>query len=145
MPTGSMNMLFFSSTSTPLYSTGWMPSVPGQYFGTCFFLVVLAIIFRALMAYKHKWEHRVMDKASNRRYVVVRGRPSIAERPQNGSSDAPIDSEESKGGTLVTAHGVEECVRIVKSHVRPVQPWRWRVDLPRAAIVTVVVGIGYLL
>ncbi|OAK94795.1 hypothetical protein IQ06DRAFT_233481 [Phaeosphaeriaceae sp. SRC1lsM3a] len=45
-----MAMTFFTSTTTPLYSTSWMPTSTGQYAGTCVFLITLAAIFRALVA-----------------------------------------------------------------------------------------------
>ncbi|RDW59948.1 hypothetical protein BP6252_13035 [Coleophoma cylindrospora] len=46
----SMSMTFFTSTTTPLYSTSWTPSSVGVYAGTCIFLIVFAAIFRALLA-----------------------------------------------------------------------------------------------
>jgi copper transporter 1 len=46
----SMAMIFFTSTSTPLYSMSWMPNSIGQYAGTCIFLIAFAAIFRALLA-----------------------------------------------------------------------------------------------
>lgn len=45
-----MMMVFFTGTKTPLYSTAWTPSSTGQYAGTCIFLIVLAVIFRAILA-----------------------------------------------------------------------------------------------
>ncbi|KAH7410354.1 Ctr copper transporter [Phaeosphaeria sp. MPI-PUGE-AT-0046c] len=45
-----MAMTFFTSTTTPLYSTSWTPTTTGQYAGTCIFLITLAAIFRALLA-----------------------------------------------------------------------------------------------
>ena len=46
----SMKMVFFSAANTPLYSSAWMPSGAGQYVGTCFFLIILAFLFRCLLA-----------------------------------------------------------------------------------------------
>jgi hypothetical protein len=43
-------MTFFTSTSTPLYSSSWTPASTGQYAGTCIFLIAFAAIFRALLA-----------------------------------------------------------------------------------------------
>ncbi|KAK5745967.1 hypothetical protein LTR17_001097 [Elasticomyces elasticus] len=45
-----MMMVFFSAKNTPLYSTAWTPGTTGQYVGTCIFLIVLACIFRGLIA-----------------------------------------------------------------------------------------------
>ena len=82
-------------------------------------------------------EKRWLDEASNRRYIVVAGRSPEAERISEDS--------DAKTGTLLTKRGVEETVRVVTRKVRDVQPWRFSVDVPRAAAVTVMVGIGYLL
>ncbi|EMC95525.1 hypothetical protein BAUCODRAFT_71120 [Baudoinia panamericana UAMH 10762] len=60
-----MIMVFFSSSSTPLYSERWTPKTTGQYAGTCIFLIILATIFRALLAVRGnidtlmaRWHHR---------------------------------------------------------------------------------------
>ncbi|EME50332.1 hypothetical protein DOTSEDRAFT_120864 [Dothistroma septosporum NZE10] len=45
-----MMMVFFTATDTPLYSMAWMPKSTGQYAGTCIFLILLAIVFRSLLA-----------------------------------------------------------------------------------------------
>ncbi|KAF2221278.1 Ctr copper transporter [Elsinoe ampelina] len=45
-----MMMTFFTSSSTPLFAENWTPSSTGQYVGTCIFLIVLAVIFRGLVA-----------------------------------------------------------------------------------------------
>ena len=137
MDMSSMNNVFYGSTSTPLYSMGWVPASTGSYAGTCIFLIILATVFRCLGAGKHILEHRWVDKELNRRYVVVRGIPQEAERIERGN--------ESKKGFLVTERGVEEHVKVVKRHTRTVMPWRLSVDLPRALYATVMVGVGYLL
>ena len=133
----TMDVVFFTSTSTPLYSSAWEPKSTGAYAGTCIFLIVLAVIFRSLLAGKRILEHRWRDKELNRRYVSVRGLPTEAER---------INADgEGKNATLVSERGVEEHVRVVRRHKRSVTPWRFGVDLPRAAYVTVIAGVGYLL
>ena len=53
--------------------------------------------------------------------------------------------ERSKDGVLISERGVEEEVRVVRSHKRPAMPWRFSSDLPRAAYVTVIAGVAYLL
>ena len=45
-----MKMTFFTSATTPLFASSWTPVTTGQYAGTCVFLIVLATIFRALLA-----------------------------------------------------------------------------------------------
>lgn len=45
-----MPMTFFTSTTTPLYTTAWTPKTAPQYALTCLFLVLLCIVFRGLLA-----------------------------------------------------------------------------------------------
>ena len=132
-----MKMTFFSSSSTPLYSSAWTPHGTGQYAGTCIFLILLAAFLRALFALKHLTEKRWLDRALNRRYVVVAGKLPEAEKTSEdgGSSTA----------TLLGKRGVEERVRVVRRAVREAQPWRLSVDVPRAALITVMAGVAYLL
>ena len=49
MPT-AMPMTFFTSTTTPLYTTAWKPTTPSHYALTCLFLILLCMVFRALLA-----------------------------------------------------------------------------------------------
>lgn len=137
MDMSMMDMVLFGSNRTPLYSSAWTPSSTGSYAGTCIFLVILAVIFRGLLAGKHILEHRWLDKELNRRYVTVQGIPSEEERI-NADKDG-------KNMVLRSERGVEERVRVVRSHVRTVTPWRLSVDFPRAVYVTVTAGVGYLL
>ena len=132
-----MNNVFFSSTSTAIYSNAWIPTSTASYAATCIFLITLALIFRCLFAGKHILEHRWLDKALKRRYVAVRGVPKEVERIGTDN--------ETKDGFLITERGVEEHIKVVKSHTRPVMPWRMSVDISRAAYVTLMTGVGYLL
>jgi len=136
MLASDMAMVFFNSHSTPLYSMGWMPSGAGGYAGTCIFLIFLSVILRLLMVTKAMMEARWRDQAWKRRYIVVDGRTPASERLSK--------DPDAKNGIL-TANGVEETVRIVQNAVSGVQPWRFSVDLPRAMMVTVMGGVGYLL
>ncbi|CZT20978.1 related to Ctr copper transporter [Ramularia collo-cygni] len=45
-----MMMTFFTATTTALYADSWTPATSGQYIGTCIFLIVLAAIFRGIVA-----------------------------------------------------------------------------------------------
>lgn len=132
-----MAMTFFTSTHTPLYSNSWTPTTTAAYAGTCIFLILLATLFRTSFALSHRLERYWLDRHLNRRYVVVAGRPSEKVRV-SGDADA-------RSALLVSAAGVEEDVRVVRRHLRATPPWRLSVDLPRALIVTVVAGMGYLL
>lgn len=50
MDMSQMIMTFFTSTTTPLYSKDWTPNGEGQYAGTCIFLIILAFLFRGILA-----------------------------------------------------------------------------------------------
>ncbi len=132
-----MTMTFITSHTTPLYSTQWTPRSRAGYAGTCIFLIVLAVMFRLLLASKHRLERAWLDRDLNRRYVVAAGR--------RREKDIVTDDGDARSAMLVSAAGVEEEVRVVRRHVRGPIPWRISVDLPRAAIVTVLAGVGYLL
>jgi copper transporter 1 len=138
MSMGSMgSMVFHTSTHDPLYSTRWTPHSAPAYAGTCIFLILLAALWRGSFAFKAIVERRWLDAALKRRYVVIAGKPREAERVSQES--------EGKGVVLLTERGVEEEVRVVRSKARAVMPWRWSVDLPRAFMVFVISGVGYLL
>jgi len=136
MDASEMVMAFFNSRETPLYSKNWAPSTTGGYAGTCIFLIILTVVYRSLFAVKHILESRWADKAWDRRYVVVAGKQPVSEQAR---TDPDLKT------AILTANGVEESVKIVHRPARGVQPWRFSVDLPRALLVTVMAGIGYLL
>ena len=130
-----MAMAFFTATNTPLYSEAWTPQNAGQYAGTCIFLIVLAITLRGIFTIKNFLEARALETAMKRRYIVVAGEKAITEQSNDASSMTGI----------LTANGMQEDVRIVSAPVKLVQPWRFSVDLPRAALMMVATGVGYLL
>ncbi|EME49509.1 hypothetical protein DOTSEDRAFT_68319 [Dothistroma septosporum NZE10] len=137
----SMSMVFTTDHSTPLYSSAWTPSGTGAYAGTCIFLVVLGVISRLLLAYRHALEEKWHDKAVQRRYIVVAGENATEREGQLGPS-----AEKSDEATLTT-RGMDETVRVVRTPRGSLQstPWRFSTDLPRACIFTVQAGVGYLL
>ncbi|KXT03661.1 hypothetical protein AC578_5177 [Pseudocercospora eumusae] len=55
MGMADMMMTFFTSTSTPLYSESWTPNTTGQYVGTCIFLIILAALFRGIIAIRQNF------------------------------------------------------------------------------------------
>jgi Ctr copper transporter family len=132
-----MDMTFADSHTTPLYSANWAPSSAGGYAGTCIFLIILASTLRCLFAFKAVMEQRWLARARSRRYVVVKGRGTEAEKFESDPS--------AKIGGLMTTNGVEERVKIVRSNARGALPFRLSVDLPRAALVMVIAGVSYLL
>ncbi|KAF1358887.1 low affinity copper transporter [Lizonia empirigonia] len=130
-----MTMAFFTATNTPLYSEAWTPQNTGQYAGTCIFLIVLAITLRGIFTAKSLLEAKALGAAMKRRYVVVAGEKTVLEQKDDTSSMTGI----------LTTNGMQEDVRIVSAPVKLVQPWRFSVDLPRAALMMVATGVGYLL
>lgn len=130
-----MQMSFFTATNTPLYSEGWTPSSAGAYAGTCIFLILLAILLRVVLTARAWLDAKAQAAALKRRYVVVADQQTVGDKANDASSMTGI----------LTANGVEEHVRVVSAPVSHTQPWRFSVDLPRAFITTIGVGIGYLL
>lgn len=136
MDASEMNMVFFSSLRTPLFSSQWTPASSGSYAGTCIFLIFLAFLYRGTFFLKSYLEHQWALAALNRRYVVVADKTPVAER---------VSRDSEARDAVLTANGLEEPVRIVQQRQPVMQPFRFSVDLPRAGIVTLMAGIGYLL
>jgi copper transporter 1 len=135
---GHMGMAssFIAATNTPLYSEAWTPSSAGAYAGTCIFLIILAIVLRAIFTAKAFLDARALHSALKRRYVVV--------ADQQSPSDKAFNDASSMTGILTT-NGLQENVRMIQAPVKATQPFRFSVDLPRAALMTVATGVGYLL
>jgi hypothetical protein len=85
MPT-TMPMTFFTSTTTPLYTTAWKPTTPSHYALTCLFLVLLCIVFRALLAARCNLQVflQVLDRV---------GRKKAAERGPSCCAEGEVDEE----------------------------------------------------
>ena len=133
---GGSGAIFVFSDSTPLYSSSWTPTSAGSYAGTCIFLLFLASILRGLFAVRSVLEQRWLAKARSRRYVVVKGR---------GTEASKIDADPSSNKGVLVANGVEENVKVLRSDARGTVPFRLSVDVPRAGLVTVIVGVSYLM
>jgi hypothetical protein len=134
MTASMMEMVFFSSTNTALYSSMWVPKNIGQYAGTCIFLILLATILRALLAVK-AWKEAVwLDAEFKRRYVTVAGKLPKSER---------ISSDSKR--MILTENGVEEEVMVVAKSGMEVRPWRLSIDPVRALLDTIIAGVGWLL
>lgn len=82
---------------------------------------------------EHHWRARHLK----RRYIIVAGKTTEA-----GRIDADPDA---KLASLVTAQGVEENVKVVRSICNGPIPWRFSVDLPRAGLFLCIAGVSYLL
>ena len=132
----AMQIVFFTSTNTPLYSASWTPSGTGQYAGTCIFLIILASIFRALFALRAVQERKWQKMESRRRYVIV----AVEEQEKKRRSR----EEESKmSGSCENSD--EASMEVPKKEVSGVRPWRTSQDIPRACLDVVIAGVGYLL
>lgn len=131
-----MPAVFTTSQTTSLYSLAWTPASAGAYAGTILFLVLLAVLFRCLLAAKAFQETRWLDAELNRRYVVVQGKQSLA---------ATVSRDSLAKRMTLSENGVEEDVMVLKKRHTHVRPWRLSVDPLRALLDTVIVGVGYLL
>jgi len=133
-----MMSVFQTVMATPLYSERWTPSTAGTYAATCIFLILLAALFRGLLAAKWWQENRWLDRELNRRYVVVNGKAPLAENLSR-------DSLAKHANMVLSENGIEENVVVVKKRTFGARPWRLSVDPVRAVIDTVIAGVGYLL
>ena len=73
---------------------------------------------------------------------MIAGEAAEQREKQFGFGDAEKTEE-----ALLTARGVEERVRVLRTSRRGIetQPWRFSTDLPRACVFVVQAGVGYLL
>ena len=131
-----MPMTFQNTPSTPLFSMAWTPNSTGAYAGTCVFLVILAVLFRVLLALKALQEARWIDAELHRRYVAVAGKPG---------QKAQIAADKDAKALVLSENGVEEEVMVVQRSGVVARPWRLSVDPARAVVDTVIAGVGYLL
>lgn len=136
MDMSMMSMTFFVSKTTALYSNMWTPKTDAGYAGTCIFLILLATLFRGLLAVKAWKESAWLAEETNRRYVTVAGKGTKADR---------LSMESDMKNMTLTENGVEENVMVVKTRTMGVRPWRLTVDPVRAAMDTVIAGVGWLL
>ncbi|KAK4102115.1 hypothetical protein N658DRAFT_351884 [Parathielavia hyrcaniae] len=135
----TMMAVFQTSMGTSLYSAAWTPSSTGTYAATCIFLVVLAALFRGMLALKARQEHRWLDRELDRRFVVVDGKAPLAQSLSR-------DSLAKNATVVLSENGAEENVLVVRRNTTAhSRPWRLSVDPVRAVIDTILAGVGYLL
>ncbi|KAI1320162.1 Ctr copper transporter family-domain-containing protein [Xylariaceae sp. FL0255] len=132
----TMAMVFNTNLKTALYSNSWTPENAAAYTGTILFLIMLAVLFRVLLAGKSILEARWLETEMNRRYVVVQGKLPLAEK---------IARDEMATRMTLTENGVEEDVLVVERKNKPIRPWRLSVDPLRAALDTLLAAVGYFL
>ncbi|KAF1345039.1 Ctr copper transporter [Delphinella strobiligena] len=113
-------MTFFTSTSTPLFSMTWTPKTTGQYAGTCIFLIVISLIFRAIIALRSYMEASTWSRSP------------LSSVPEAYKS-FPKSAEDGDGCAVDTQARAT------------VQPWRVGVEGSRAVLDVMIVGVGYLL
>jgi hypothetical protein len=115
-----MAMNFFNSYDTPLFSLDWTPTNGGQYAGTCIFLIVLAIIFRFILALRSNMS-TVAAAAARRRETAL-----LVKTAAESSDDDRVSRE--------------------GQHI-PHAKARWTLNdaLITASIDTTLAGVGYLL
>jgi len=131
-----MMAVFKNSMTTSLYSASWTPSTTGQYAGTCIFLIVLGVVFRCILAFKGWQERRWLEAEFNRRYVVVNGKPPLAENISRDSMSKKL---------VLSENGVEENVMVIQKRTATIRPWRLSIDPIRAVLDTIIAGVSYLL
>lgn len=136
MDMSMMSMTFFVSKTTALYSSMWTPTTDAGYAGTCIFLLILAFLFRGLLAIKAWKESAWLAAETNRRYVTVAGKGTKAER---------LSMESDSKNMVLTENGIEENVMVIKTRTMAVRPWRLSVDPIRAVMDTVIAGVAWLL
>jgi hypothetical protein len=115
-----MAMNFFNAYDTPLFSLDWVPTNGGQYAGTCIFLIVLAVIFRFILALRSNMS-AVAAAAARRRETALLVKTAAE------SSDEDRASREAQHGP--------------RSQAR----WTLNDALITASIDTTLAGVGYLL
>ena len=119
MSMADMMMVFFTSTSTPLYSKAWTPSSTGAYAGTCIFLIALTVVLHTLLAVRSNLP-AVLGWATHRSQTDI----------------LRSDYDKISGGQGLVAGPVKTAAQ---------RPWRINEAVTRALLDTVVAGVAYLL
>lgn len=132
----SMSMSFTNSHHTPLFAAAWTPLSPAAYAGTCIFLIILAIVGRALVAFKAVMERHWLASHLNRRYAVIANKNSEA-----GS----ISSDQEIKTVSLAGQSMTESVKVIHGISDDPFPWRFSVDVPRAILFLCIAGVSYLL
>jgi len=123
-----MVMLFTTASNTPLYSAAWTPNKPGHYAGTCIFLIILAVMYRLMSAYKNVVEQK-WARAEQHREIIIASKSAESRRSSDGGKEEA--DEETAAVEAYLGWGT--------------RPWRWSVDLPRAAGTTLITAVSYFL
>ncbi|KAI1118400.1 hypothetical protein F5Y14DRAFT_447273 [Nemania sp. NC0429] len=123
MTSEDMAMVFFQNMVTPLYSLAWTPNSTHAYAGTCIFLIVLAVIHRALMAL---------------RSIAFDGNSNLVARAHAASDKESLASERIRPPQM---GNLAQQLREKRSR----HPFLVSVELGRSLLEVFIGGIGYLL
>lgn len=83
-----MNMVFFTSTTTLLWTKSFAPETTGQYSGVCIFLIAFASILRMLLALRVNF-YSIRDGLRRRRTKGL-----LVESPASDISNRPWRANE---------------------------------------------------
>lgn len=129
MSMADMAMTFFTSSRTPLFSDDWTPKSPGQYVGTCIFIIALSIILRVLLAMRPILEARMWSRTA----------AAAAAASLKGSE---VLEEE---GMLMDGQLGQALVVVGRDARRRWSGWRVGTAASRATCEMAIAGVGYLL
>ncbi|KAH8157753.1 hypothetical protein CIB48_g10504 [Xylaria polymorpha] len=123
MTSEDMAMVFFNNMVTPLYSLAWTPNNTHAYAGTCIFLIVLAVIHRALMSL---------------RSLAFDSNPNLVASARVASDKESLSSER-----IRPPHVGNLAEQLRKQRAR--HPFLVSVELGRSLLEVFIGGVGYLL
>ncbi|KAI5821075.1 hypothetical protein BZA77DRAFT_613 [Pyronema omphalodes] len=139
MSSGSMFMVFYTSTSTPLFSSSWSPSTLGQYVGVCVFLIVLSFVFRFLLAWKSVLQHDWKENMKGKKVIVAAGLSDT-----NGTSKSETTTVAGEGEKEGEKEKEETQEVVLTQRGWSGRPFRFSTELKRGCMTTLVAGTGYL-
>ncbi|KAI0379344.1 Ctr copper transporter family-domain-containing protein [Hypomontagnella monticulosa] len=124
MEDSPMAMTFFFSSTTSLFSKFWTPTTSAEYAGTCFFLILLAVVMRTMLAMKPILEMTLWDRA------VGHGGELIPDDESGYLKDVTVQPPTKRMYTVVRKRWAA---------------WRFLTSLGRAFFELILATVGYLL
>lgn len=139
MDMSQMAMTFFTSVTTPLYSTAWTPTSDGVYAGTCVFIIVLAVSHRVLIALRNILSEPAGHSAAAAAAAARRRLKAEGGAPQSASSNDGHEEDvyPSRNGTPSFVYRIRQSMRQ--------NPFRVASETVRGLAEVFISGIGYLL
>jgi hypothetical protein len=123
MTSEDMAMVFFQNMVTPLYSLAWTPNSSHAYAGTCIFLLLLAVIHRALITL---------------RSVAFDGNPNLIAQAHVAADKESLVPER------IRPPQVGNLGQLLRAK-RARHPFLVSVELGRSLLEVFIGGVGYLL